>query len=271
MIKLKQPHILTSVGFIICLLVLLINDFILKQQFHNWATGKLSDLVGLFIFPMFLVAFLPHWRKSVYVLTMISFIFWKSIYSQPLINGFNLLMPFSIGRTIDTTDLLAILVLPISYLYSCSYLCNLIDHNSCRWHRQLALYLIGLVSIFAFTATSHVDDQGIYYNKDYEFNVSREALIRQLYNMDLKDINAISLENRSSNEESDIYIGLLQKKICKSSGRAYMRVYTRGNIKSVLRLSFIMYKCDAKMQEDKRELLDEFEQEIIDKLRQQQK
>src|SRR5947209_5734459 len=105
MIKLRCPHILLSSGFLIGLFVLLVNDFILKQLFHNRLTGKLSDLAGLFIFPLFLAAFLPCWRKHIYFATAAGFAFWKSIYAQPLIDGLNLLLPFSLGRTVDMTDL----------------------------------------------------------------------------------------------------------------------------------------------------------------------
>jgi len=66
MIKLRRPYILVSSGFLAGLSVLLVNDFVLKQIFHNWLTGKLSDLAGLFIFPMFLVL-----RKVSYCINML--------------------------------------------------------------------------------------------------------------------------------------------------------------------------------------------------------
>jgi hypothetical protein len=73
-----------------------------------------------------------------------------------------------------------------------------------------------------------------------------------------------------NSEDRDLYTGFLSEKICKSSGMAYMNIYSRGADKSVLKLKFILYSCDAEMPEHKRELLEDFEREVIDKLRQQQ-
>lgn len=39
-----------------CLLLLVVNDHALKARFHNSATGKLSDVVGLALFPVLVVA-----------------------------------------------------------------------------------------------------------------------------------------------------------------------------------------------------------------------
>jgi len=48
--KLQQ---ICTIPFVICLGLLLLNDFYLKFEYHNWLTGKLSDFCGLFIFPVF--------------------------------------------------------------------------------------------------------------------------------------------------------------------------------------------------------------------------
>jgi len=37
-------------------LLMVVNDHILKHQFSSWWTGKLSDFLGLFFFPLFLCA-----------------------------------------------------------------------------------------------------------------------------------------------------------------------------------------------------------------------
>lgn len=52
----RNFSILVSPGFLLCLCLLLLNDFILKSEFHNALTGKLSDFAGLFIFPLFFSA-----------------------------------------------------------------------------------------------------------------------------------------------------------------------------------------------------------------------
>src|SRR6185369_1060873 len=77
-----KPQILTSPIFASALAVLLLNDFLLKPVFHNWITGKLSDFAGVFVFSLFFAALFPHWKRSVYLFTILGFGFWKSPYSE---------------------------------------------------------------------------------------------------------------------------------------------------------------------------------------------
>ena len=70
---------------VIGVLLLLVNDFYLKYEHPSFLTGKLSDVVGLFVFPYFIAAIRTNWSKVVYLVTAGLFIFWKSIYSQVLI------------------------------------------------------------------------------------------------------------------------------------------------------------------------------------------
>ena len=53
----ENKHIFTSYGFNITLAILLLNDFILKDLYGNWLTGKLSDFAGLFVFSLFFSAY----------------------------------------------------------------------------------------------------------------------------------------------------------------------------------------------------------------------
>src|SRR4051794_33419248 len=110
----KNLHILASPAFLTGLFLLLLNDLILKRQFHNGLTGKLSDFAGLFAFPLFWAAFFPRRKSLVYISTAVLFIFWKSAYSQPLIEGWNSLALFPIERTVDYGDLVALIILPLS-------------------------------------------------------------------------------------------------------------------------------------------------------------
>lgn len=96
------------------LLLLLLNDLVLKPQFHNWFTGKLSDIVGLYIFPLFWCAFFPALKRHIYLLTAAGFIFWKSTLAQPLIDTLNDMgLPFN--RVVDMSDLAALPALIVSY------------------------------------------------------------------------------------------------------------------------------------------------------------
>ena len=113
----QSQRILLSPLFLLGLIVLLLNDFYLKAQFNNFLTGKLSDFAGLFIFPLFFAAFFPKRKLLIYFLTGFLFVFWKSPFSQSEIDLWNSISLFNLGRVIDYTDLLAVLVLPLSYFY----------------------------------------------------------------------------------------------------------------------------------------------------------
>ena len=41
----ENKHIFSSYGFNIALVILLLNDFMLKHLYGSWLTGKLSDFI----------------------------------------------------------------------------------------------------------------------------------------------------------------------------------------------------------------------------------
>lgn len=105
------------------LLLLLINDHYIKLNFPGFLSGKISDFTGLFIFPIFLfVVFRKYFNsnRSIWVITiMTGFLFIaikiNSIFEIILkcFSKFNLPKPNIVA---DYTDLIALLVLPFSYL-----------------------------------------------------------------------------------------------------------------------------------------------------------
>ncbi|MFZ5551639.1 MAG: hypothetical protein ACOZCO_00880 [Bacteroidota bacterium] len=97
------------------LLLLLLNDHYLKYAFPGFLTGKLSDVAGLFVFHLFLLHFFPAQPKKITAFVVLFFISWKSPFSQPVIDLFNSIQPFTLHRTIDYTDLLALPVLWCSW------------------------------------------------------------------------------------------------------------------------------------------------------------
>ncbi len=80
-------------------------------------TGKLSDFSGLFIFPLFLYALIGKRKILIYVATGLLFLIWKSPFSSEFINYWNFHIPLQIGRVVDYSDLVALLVLPLSYYF----------------------------------------------------------------------------------------------------------------------------------------------------------
>lgn len=114
----RRNSVINDPQFIIGLGLLLLNDLWLKWQFHNWLTGKLSDLLGLYICPVFLSYFYPRHRSQAYWFTALLFIFWKSNWANGLIELMHTWhLPFD--RVADPTDLIALIALPLSYKYCC--------------------------------------------------------------------------------------------------------------------------------------------------------
>lgn len=139
----QRLYPLTNLYFVSLLVILLANDFYFKYEYHNWITGKLSDFAGIFVFVYFWTTLFPRQKNVVCILTGFLFILWKSPYSQPFINFFNENF-YSIDRTVDMSDLLALLVLPIS----CS-------DSEAKYRKPDVLPIpIAVLTIFSFCATS---------------------------------------------------------------------------------------------------------------------
>lgn len=112
----SRTDILLTPLFLLGLAILLLNDFILKYEYSNVLTGKLSDIAGLFIFPIFFSAIFPRNNKVVYALTILIFGYWNTTLAQGLIDFFNNI-GVHIGRIVDPTDFFALAVLPFSYIH----------------------------------------------------------------------------------------------------------------------------------------------------------
>lgn len=160
----------TSIGFILGLCILLINDFYLKNHYGNWLTGKLSDFAGLFIFPLFWTILFPKLKNRIYFATAIIFIYWKTVYSEFLINIINQYFTENLNRVVDLTDLLALVILPFSYLYS--------QKNDKKTINIKPIFVIILAS-FSFMATSY--DTELDQNKTYTFDYPIDTLKTKIY------------------------------------------------------------------------------------------
>ena len=242
----SSHHILVSTGFLIGLLLLLLNDFVLKQQFHNGFTGKLSDFAGLFVFSLFWTAFFPRQKTLVFVSTAALFLFWKSVYAQFLIDGWNSLPFFGIQRTVDYSDLWALLILPFAYRYS--------NTASPLQVRSKLIYPIAIVSMFAFTATQF--SHKVSYSNQYQFQSSKKELLERISHLPKNDVfdsfwNADALEIRFDS----------------CTGDATVTLQEREN-QTVITLKEIDFRCPGKPTQD--EMRQYFEKEFIDKLRQEQ-
>lgn len=170
-------ELLSARLFVIGLAILLTNDFILKPLFHNFLTGKISDFVGLFIFPYFFSVFFKRQSKIIYLLTGFLFVIWKLSLSDSFIIWWNNNIFFQIDRVVDYTDLFALIVLPFSYYY-------LTNQNIFRTKIRYAFSsLIGAISIFSFCATSQPRQEfklQIDTERQFTLPISKLELFKQL-------------------------------------------------------------------------------------------
>jgi len=198
----KHSHKLGNPIFIISVLVLVLNDWYLKQTFSNGLTGKLSDFAGLFAFPFFLSAFFPRKTKWVYVLTFLFFVMWKSPLISPFIAVLNHI-GLPVHRTIDYTDYWALIILPFSfYVFNKSAAYSL---------KPVFLNAIIIFSSLAFMATEMPPGENAKFtnlNKNYTFNFSKRELIARLNMLQLEyvhDINSYPGEKVDFDSQNNIF------------------------------------------------------------------
>lgn len=179
----KKINILLHPFFLMGLLLLILNDHVLKQEFHNGITGKLSDFVGLFIFPIFWAALAPKYKKLIYSVTALFFIYWKSSWSQHFLDWLQV-KNLPITRVVDYTDLIALFVLPLSYYF--------FQHAQPIYKRSFLVTPIAIISFFAFCATSmpnyHVKNPEIKheYIKGFRTKLSKEEFINELNKLNIQ-------------------------------------------------------------------------------------
>lgn len=266
--------------FICGLFLLLLNDFFLKDQFHNFLTGKISDFAGLFVFPLFIAAFFPKRKAEIYISTGILFAFWKSPFSQFLIEFWNSFEVFRINRVVDVSDLSALLILPVSYkFFSQKHKTETNIFQSFSLNRFASLIVI-TISVFAFTATSSESDRRVWIDNKYEFEMNLEDFKNLVKNTKsfhvykFENVNenypAINYSNSNSNSSPKKYITYfdLNKGYCETKN---LRIFISFELKNKILIdnSSIAYQCqNPPTDADKQNLISIFESEVIEKLRQ---
>ena len=200
---------LRSRGFILGLLLLFLNDFVLKKLFYNYLTGKFSDFAGIFVFTIFWCALFPKKRLVVYFLITVFFIFWKFPHSEPLIVFINANTPLNYVRVVDSSDLLALLMIPLAYWYQIQL------HTKNFVGVPIALSLS--FASFLFIATSTEEElEDIILNENFLVLLNQEVLMGNLGGIDslsvypdnpmLKDTSSVYISYYSPN--CDFEIGL---------------------------------------------------------------
>ena len=148
--RFARAHLLTSPGFLMALALLALNDALLKQQYANWLTGKLSDVAGLFAFPMFWCALTRRDRQRwIFIGSAILFAAWKSPLMEAPLAAWNALGVWPLTRVLDYTDWLALAVLPVAWMHAAR-----VDRGAApQWLRR-ARPVAALCAVVLFTATS---------------------------------------------------------------------------------------------------------------------
>lgn len=258
----SSQTIFLSNGFIVGLFILFCNDFFLKEIFHNWLTGKLSDFAGLFVFAIFWAALLPRKPKIIYVAVAAFFIFWKSPLSQPLIESINTIAFLNYNRVIDWTDLIALTILPLAYWYQ--------FHVADKRLIKIPVIVPILVASFLFVATS-VDEpfDGIIIDEKYELSFSQDSLYKYLNRID----SVLVEGNDSTLRDSGYFYISFYSYNCQSRLRIDSRSISLTDTTCLLSLINVYenencYKvADPKLVEQSiQNLIMEIEEEIIDKL-----
>lgn len=264
---------MTAPLFVCSLGLLLLNDFVFKSLLHNWFSGKLSDFAGLFAFVLFWSAIFPRRRGWVYALTALGFVFWKSPYSAVLINSFNSVSFFSIGRVVDYTDLIALAVLPAAWFYEQCWRKEKI-YLSNALTRRLAITATAFVSLFAFTATSIESERNIFLDSKYVYNGSQESFDRKL--RELPDIARIKVQTEAekfadsnivTRNDTFYYNFEVKHQYCESK-QINVSTVAVSNFNSVhlTRLSLQFFCQDGLNEQAKQEIIKVFEDKFVNPL-----
>jgi len=114
----NKASIYTTWPLYLSVAVLILNDHYYKEAYPSWITGKLSDFAGIFLIVLLLRSIAPNHIHKITAGVIIIFAFWKSTYSQPLIDSINAYSSIKIGRVVDLTDLLAFSMIPVAHFVS---------------------------------------------------------------------------------------------------------------------------------------------------------
>jgi hypothetical protein len=250
----NRSDILTSPGFLISLSLLLINDFFLKSVFSNPLTGKLSDFAGLFAFALFWIAILPRLRSGICVAVALGFAFWKTSYSQPVVDIWNAQGIARFSRTVDLTDLIALTVLPLAYAYTHQKVSSSVNP---KWIQAS----IALVAVFAFTATSFRTKYEDYGNT-YNFPGSKAELFKKIDDLHLTYFDFPLRDDEKKSGKLELTI---PSSMCFDSIDAEVDVKEIGN-QTIVSIAKLQHHC-PKHNGDREKLLAEFEKEFIERLR----
>jgi hypothetical protein len=167
---------------------LFINVIGIKAEFNNVFTGKLSDFAGLFALPFLMAAFYPKHRKLIHIFTAILFVFWKSEFSQFIIDFCNT-NACPINRVIDLADNVALISIPLSY-FTLRYRCIIVP--PLRTVLQKVLIVISCLAFMAASMPPHAYRRYVNIGKEYQFDFSKKELISRLNKVQIGEVKELN-------------------------------------------------------------------------------
>ena len=243
--------LLTSPLFLISLVTLVANDHIFKKLAPGILTGKLSDMAGVFAFTLFWCALLPNYRTAAGFVIGGAFAAWKLPLSSPAIDFWNTHAPFAIGRTIDPTDLISLVVVPVAVAY--------VAWRQETYQRRPAVIVVAIASILAFGATSYRTT----FEYDTEFSYAG-APSDFLTEIQKRGIRVYSETVTAAAGPVEYWFGI-PSTICFDTIDAYVLVTPRGPTTNI-RLVRLTHRCPRRG-DDKALLYGAFRAAIVEPLR----
>ena len=221
----RSFDLLRSAGFLLSLFLLILNDHLLKDAFGTWWTGKLSDLAGLFAVTLFWLSFFPRHARIVAGLIGLGFLFWKLPLSDSFIEVWNGLGVLHIGRVIDPTDLIALLMIPLALYYA--------EHFHPIRLQRLATVPVLLIATVAFTATSCSSDW--LFDQSYPFHVSQSLLSDSLRSLEGEGnvIEVLSIGSEPGRFRIDLNEATLSATKVNASQEATVEIVEEGGVVSL--------------------------------------
>lgn len=151
--------------FWIGLIILVLNDHVIKEFYPSFLTGKLSDFAGLFVLPVFLYSFLRRRHFSHPILLssiLVSGLFFTLLQFEATLKGYKFFLEnlFGVSPNLvaDKTDLLALFILPFTYIFILKKEKTKRISERTNFFRKLepAIFLTTTLSLIAtsFTGTS---------------------------------------------------------------------------------------------------------------------
>ena len=185
LMKAKRFMILVHPVFIVSLLLLLLNDNYLKEEYHNGLTGKLSDVTGLILLSLLFFIFTGTKIWAV-LLSAAFFIWWKSPLSTPVIDLLNGFFNIDIQRVADVSDLITLPAVLIVYAVKPH---QVIEGETIK---KLGAIASGCFCLFAFCRTSQIRqvnynlrDQEVRINEYFETKMSEDDIFEKFQRLNI--------------------------------------------------------------------------------------